>query len=177
MSKEVLLDEKSKNSWILSELSLSNICDPQALVRVIGERIPELLEDHSTKFEEKISICERLRKELYNITGQDIKYDILIEARKEIYNIDMLELSIFEKYNIFEKEFLKILPRLDSYGIDRLTPKYREIVLKGIKSLFKNKVKVPNSKKDVIFILYKELKEIGYKFSLLEHAKILFFAF
>ena len=177
MSKEVLLDEKSKNSWILSELSLSNICDPQALVRVIGERIPELLEDHSTKFEEKISICERLREKLNNIVGQDVEYRILAQARKEIRNIDILELSIFEKYDIFEKEFLKILPRFVYYGIDSLTPEYREIILKGIKSLLKNKVKIQNPEKDVIFILYERLKERGCKFSLLESIKILFFAF
>lgn len=177
MSKEVLLDEKSKNSWILSELSLSNIRDPQALVRVIGERIPELLEDHSMNFEEKIYICEAFRKELSNITRRGVGYDISRTARKEISNIDMVELSIFEKYNIFEREFVDILPRFVYCGIDYIEPEHREIILKGIKTLLKNKVKIPHPKKDTIFILYKELKERGYKFSLLERIKISFFAF
>ena len=177
MSKEVLLDEKSKYIGILSDLSLEGVRNPRALVQVIGERIPKLIEDHSTNFEGKIHICEASRKELSDITGRDVGYDISRAARREISNIDMVELSIFEKYNIFEREFVDVLPRFVYYGIDYLEPEHREIILKGIKTLLKNKVKIPHPKKDTIFILYKELKERGYKFSLLERIKISFFAF
>ena len=103
MSKEVLLDEKSKYIGILSDLSLEGVRNPRALVQVIGERIPKLIEDHSTNFEGKIHTCEAFRKELSDITRRDVGYDISRTARKEISNIDMVELSIFEKYNIFEK--------------------------------------------------------------------------
>ncbi len=177
MSKEVLFDEKSKDIGILSDLSLMGVRNPRELVQVIGERIPKLIEDHSMNFEDKIYICEFFREELFKITGRDVGYDISRNARKEISNIDMVELSIFEKYNIFEREFIEILPRFVYYGIDYLTLEHREIVLKGIKALLKNKVKIPNPKKDVIFILYKELKGKGYKFSLLERIKISLFAF
>lgn len=177
MSKEVLLDEKSKYIGILSDLSLEGIRNPRALVQVIGEHIPKLIEDHSMNFEEKIHICEVFRKELSDITRRDVGYDISRNARKEISNIDMVELSIFEKYNIFEREFVNILPRFVYCGIDYLEPEHREIILKGIKALLKNKVKIPHPKKDAIFILYKELKERGCKFSLLERIKISLFAF
>lgn len=177
MSKEVLLDEKSKYIGILNDLSLMGIRNPRELVQVIGEHIPKLIEDHSVNFEEKIHICEAFRKELSDITGRDVGYDISRTARREISNIDMVELSIFEKYNIFEREFIEILPRFVYYGIDYLTLEHREIILKGIKALLKNKVKIPQPKKDVIFILYKELKGKGYKFSLLERIKISLFAF
>lgn len=177
MSKEVLLDEKSKCIGILSDLSLEGIRNPRDLVRAIGEHIPKLIEDHSMNFEEKIHICEAFRKELSDITRRDVGYDISRNARKEISNIDMVELSIFEKYNIFEREFVNILPRFVYRGIDYLEREHREIILKGIKTLLKNKVKIPHPKKDAIFILYKELKERGYKFSLLERIKISFFAF
>ena len=82
-----------------------------------------------------------------------------------------------EKYNIFEREFIEILPRFVYCGIDYLEPEHREIILKGIKTLLKNKVKIPHLKKDMIFILYRELEERGYNFSLLERIKISFFAF
>ena len=177
MSKEVLLDEKSKCIGILSDLSLEGIRNPRDLVQAIGERVSELIEEHSINFEGKIHICEASRKELSDITGRDVGYDISRAARREISNIDMVELSIFEKYNIFEREFVDILPRFVYYGIDYLEPEHREIILKGIKTLLKNKVKIPHPKKDTIFILYKELKERGYKFSLLERIKISFFAF
>lgn len=172
MSKEeVLLDEKSKYTRILNDLSLEGARNPRALVQVIGERIPKLIEDHSMNFEEKIHICEVFRKELSDITRRDVGYDISRTARKEISNIDMVELSIFER------EFVDVLPRFVYCGIDYLEPEHREIILKGIKTLLKNKVKIPHPKKDTIFILYKELKERGYKFSLLERIKISFFAF
>ena len=103
MSKEVLLDEKSKYIGVLNDLSLEGVRNPRALVQVIGERIPKLIEDHSMNFEEKIHICEVFRKELSDITRRGVGYDISRTARKEISNIDMVELSIFEKYNIFEK--------------------------------------------------------------------------
>ena len=177
MSKEVLLDEKSKCIGILSDLSLEGIRNPRDLVQAIGERVSELIEEHSINFEGKIHICEASRKELSDITGRDVGYDISRAARREISNIDMVELSIFEKYNIFEREFANILPRFVYCGIDYLEPEHREIILKGIKTLLKNKVKIPHPKKDTIFILYKELKERGYKFSLLERIKISFFAF
>ncbi len=177
MSKEVLFDEKSKYIGILSDLSLEGARNPRALVQVIGERIPKLIEDHSMNFEEKIHICEVFRKELSDITRRDVGYDISRNARREISNIDMVELSIFEKYNIFEREFVNILPRFVYCGIDYLEPEHREIILKGIKTLLKNKVKIPYPKKDAIFILYKELKGKGYKFSLLERIKISLFAF
>ena len=118
MSKEVLLDEKSKDIGILSDLSLEDVRNPQALVQAIGERIPKLIEEHSTNFEEKIHTCEVFRKELSDITGRDVGYDISRTARREISNIDMVELSIFEKYNIFEREFVDILPRFVYRGID-----------------------------------------------------------
>lgn len=177
MSKEVLLDEKSKDIGVLNDLSLMGIRNPRALVQIIGERIPKLIEEYSMNFEEKIHICEVFRKELSDITRRGVEYDISRSARKEISNIDMVELSIFEEYNIFEREFIEILPRFVYYGIDYLTLEHREIILKGIKALLKNKVKIPHPKKDAIFILYKELKERGYKFSLLERIKISFFAF
>ena len=177
MSKEVLLDEKSKYIGILSDLSLEGARNPRALVQVIGERISELIEEHSMNFEEKIYICEAFRKELSNITRRGVGYDISRTARKEISNIDMVELSIFEKYNIFEREFVDILPRFVYCGIDYIEPEHREIILKGIKTLLKNKVKIPHPKKDMIFILYRELEERGYNFSLLERIKISFFAF
>ncbi len=177
MSKEVLLDEKSKYIGILSDLSLEGARNPRALVQIIGEHISKLIEDHSMNFEEKIHICEAFRKELSDITGRDVGYDISRTARREISNIDMVELSIFEKYNIFEREFIEILPRFVYCGIDYLEPEHREIILKGIKTLLKNKVKIPHLKKDMIFILYRELEERGYNFSLLERIKISFFAF
>lgn len=177
MSKEVLLDEKSKCIGILSDLSLEGIRNPRELVQVIGEHIPKLIEDHSVNFEEKIHICEAFRKELSDITRRDVGYDISRTARREISNIDMVELSIFEKYNIFEREFVDILPRFVYCGIDYLEPEHRETILKGIKTLLKNKVKIPHLKKDMIFILYRELEERGYKFSLLERIKISLFAF
>lgn len=177
MSKEVLFDEKSKDSEVLRSLSLEGARNPRELVQIIGERIPKLIEDHSMNFEEKIYIYEFFRKELSDITRRGVGYDISKTARREISNIDMVELSIFEKYNIFEREFVDVLPRFVYYGIDYLEPEHREIILKGIKTLLKNKVKIPHPKKDVIFILYKELKERGYKFSLLERIKISFFAF
>lgn len=177
MSKEVLLDEKSKYIGILSDLSLEGVRNPRALVQIIGERIPKLIEDHSMNFEEKIYICEAFRKELSDITRRGVGYDISRTARKEISNIDMVELSIFEKYNIFEREFIEILPRFVYCGIDYLEPEHREIILKGIKTLLKNKVKIPHLKKDMIFILYRELEERGYNFSLLERIKISLFAF
>ena len=177
MSKEVLLDEKSKYIGILSDLSLEGIRNPRALVQVIGEHIPKLIEDHSMNFEEKIHICEVFRKELSDITRRDVGYDISRNARKEISNIDMVELSIFEKYNIFEREFVNILPRFVYCGIDYLEPEHREIILIGIKALLNNNVKIPHPKNDAIFILYKELKERGCKFSLLERIKISLFAF
>lgn len=178
MSKEeVLLDEKSKDIGILSDLSLEGIRNPRDLVQTIGERVSKLIEEHSMNFEGKIHICEASRKELSDITRRDVGYDISRAARKEISNIDIVELSIFKKYNIFEREFVNILPRFVYRGIDYLEPEHREIILKGIKTLLKNKVKIPHPKKDTIFILYKELKERGYKFSLLERIKISFFAF
>ena len=66
---------------------------------------------------------------------------------KKISNIDMVELSIFEKYNIFEREFVDILPRFVYCGIDYIEPEHREIILKGIKTLLKNKVKIPHPKR------------------------------
>ena len=128
--------------------------NPRALVQVIGERISELIEEHSMNFEEKIYICEAFRKELSNITRRGVGYDISRTARKEISNIDMVELSIFEKYNIFEREFVDILPRFVYCGIDYIEPEHREIILKGIKTLLKNKVKIPHPKKDTILLFY-----------------------
>ena len=76
MSKEVLLDEKSKYTRILNDLSLEGARNPRALVQVIGERIPKLIEDHSMNFEGKIHICEVFRKELSDITRRDVGYYI-----------------------------------------------------------------------------------------------------
>ena len=168
MSKEVLLDEKSKYIGILSDLSLEGVRNPRALVQIIGERIPKLIEDHSMNFEEKIYIYEVFRKELSDITRRGVGYDISRTARKEISNIDMVELSIFEKYNIFEREFVDILPRFVYYGIDYLEPEHREIILKGIKTLLKNKVKISlNSIGSSFVMLY-----ISLKYSLFSNASL-----
>lgn len=53
MSKEVLLDEKSKYTRILNDLSLEGARNPRALVQIIRERIPKLIEEYSMNFSVK----------------------------------------------------------------------------------------------------------------------------
>lgn len=140
-------------------------------------------------FEESMMILEAFRRMLYEIQVNHIfcRYsslydsDLLISIDRAIINIYTAEMAICRKYDVFEEDFLRILSK-DFTDSDT---RFREImtccsedIRYGISQILRPKRKVAKltaDQKEDLYRAYVFLKDLGFRFSVIERIRILLF--
>ena len=176
----VFIDEVDK--------SLLNFSEKGAVAAAGNVQILIGLEEN-LGFEESMMILEAFRRMLYEIqvNHRFCRYsslydsDLLISIDRAIINIYTAEMAICRKYDVFEEDFLRILSK-DFTDSDT---RFREImtccsedIRYGISQILRPKRKVAKltaDQKEDLYRAYVFLKDLGFRFSVIERIRILLF--
>lgn len=177
----VFIDEVDK--------SLLNFSEKGAVVA--AGNIQRLINEENLGFEESMMILEAFRRMLDKIqidhpfSEHPSQYysDLLFSIDRAIVNIYIAEMGICRKYDVFEEDFLRILSK--DFNDSDSDARFKEImtccgedIRYGMSRILRPKrkiTKLTSDQKKNLYRAYISIKDLGFRFSVIERIRILLF--